>query len=246
MMARERDRLLARILGIWLLILPAAGLWFSLVMAGEPVTMSVFPHVPREDAPLVVASGIANQGASDENISYRFYVDGLLFAEGGSFLTDATSKAFRYVREPSVKIGQRISFALESNAVGQDFERTASLPAYPPEVWSSFVSFATFSTSVMSSLITTTFYSGAFVAPDALNLGLMIVGILLALMIFLELTIWLKYTEASTLAGNIFLTRFVALRVRFGRLALVLFVIFIGMVVTRVGLSFGLITVPSM
>ena len=69
-----------------------------------------------------------------------------------------------------------------------NYERVVSSPPYPPQVWSSFVSFASFSTSLVSSMSTMTYYQTTFGSDIGLNIGLIATAVLIGLLIFLELT----------------------------------------------------------
>ncbi|MCZ7370215.1 MAG: hypothetical protein O8C66_06870, partial [Candidatus Methanoperedens sp.] len=102
---------------------------------------------------------------------------------------------------------------------------------------SSFVSFATFATSVVSSSSAKTssinsmaYYDGSFVTHNALNVGLIISIALIILLIYMELSEPLAGKRQSAV-GN--------LRTRFGRLSSVLFIIFVVMVLTQIALIIG-------
>ena len=105
-------------------------------------------------------------------------------------------------------------------------EKIVSLPSYPPQVWSSFASFASFSTSVMSSMSTMTYYQSTFGSDMGLNVGIIAAIVLIALLIFLELT--QSVVEGKTIAV---LGR---MRIRFSTVTWILLIIFMGIVYTKV------------
>ncbi len=91
---------------------------------------------------------------------------------------------------------------------------------------SSFVSFAAFSTSVMSSMISAEYFINTFGASGGINTGIIISLILAALLIFLELT-----QEVTIRRGTGILAHY---RLGLGNVATILFVIFVGIVFARV------------
>ena len=101
-----------------------------------------------------------------------------------------------------------------------------SSPPYPPQVWSSFVSFAAISSTMMSSMSSMAYYKNEFGTGQNLNIGLLTSLVLIALLVFLELT--QPVLEGAT-AG--FLGR---LRLKFSTVTWILFVIFMGVVYTKV------------
>jgi len=105
-------------------------------------------------------------------------------------------------------------------------EKYLSSPPFPPQVMSSFVSFASFSTSVMSSISSMTYYQGAFGSNMALNAGLLCAIVLIVLLVFLELSQPLLRDKTVTILKR--------LRLRFNTVTWILFIIFVGVVYTQV------------
>jgi hypothetical protein len=91
----------------------------------------------------------------------------------------------------------------------------------------SFVSFAAFSTSVMGFMASSTYYESSFGAPDeGLNVGLVISIVLIILLIFLELSEPILAEGIHIVLGK--------LRIRYATITSILFIIFIGIVYTKV------------
>ena len=107
-------------------------------------------------------------------------------------------------------------------------ERVVSLPSYPPQIWSSFVSFASISTSVMSFMSSMTYYQSSFGSEIGFNVGLLCAIVLIGLLIFLELTQPLLREKTVTILGR--------LRLRFNTVTWILFIIFMCIVYTKVAM----------
>ncbi|MBI4499099.1 MAG: hypothetical protein HY689_14515 [Chloroflexi bacterium] len=143
-----------KILVVWLILLPVPGAWYSLDLAAEPLDMTMVPHVPQPGAATTVTSTIENLAGYDHPTTYWFYVDGALLAEGVASLSSVETKRLQYLHRPPAAYGDRASFALRTETGDREHMHVLATVPYPPEVWSSFVSFASFSTTVMSSMIT--------------------------------------------------------------------------------------------
>ena len=91
---------------------------------------------------------------------------------------------------------------------------------------SSFVSFAAFSTSVMSSMISMEYFNDTFGSSGGLNTGLIIGIVLMVLLLFLELTQAVVAGKRTAVLASY--------RAGFRIISTILFVIFIGMVFTTV------------
>jgi hypothetical protein len=123
-------------------------------------------------------------------------------------------------------MGQQLNFLVKTQSELGNNQMEVSLPPYPPQVWSSFISFASFSTMLMSSMISMTYYQTTFGADMGLNVGLLVTMVLLALLIFFELT--QPVVGGKTVA---FLGR---LRIQFSTVTWILLIIFLGIVYTKV------------
>ena len=136
-----------------------------------------------------------------------------------------SSCKYQYAYENSLQRGKQVNFALKTSSDSGSFNKVVSLPAYPPQLMSSFVSFATFSTSVMSSMITMEYFTDTFDTSGGLNTGIIVTMILISLLVFLELTQVVTTTKMTLTRG---------FRAGFSHLSTILLIIFIGMVYTQV------------
>jgi len=109
---------------------------------------------------------------------------------------------------------------------GMPDEKVLSSPPYPPQVWSSFASFASLSTSTMSSMGTMSYYQSNFSNDTGLNLGILITIVLIALLIFLELTQPVIQEKTTAVLSR--------LVIRFSTITWILFIIFAGILYTTV------------
>jgi hypothetical protein len=226
------------------IILAVIGIIFLTIISlsvdskSDSVSITVLPEVPREGMPLLVTFNLNNPSLMVENVDYELYANGALLTKGTTLLPMASTKQFSYVHHESPGLGERINFHLKTKTRSGFYEKTLSVPAYPPQVWSSFVSFATFSTSIMSSSMSSSmgtsissmqFYNTSFMNDTTLNIGLIFSMVLIVLLVFLELT------EPLELKGF----KIASLRVRFSRLSVILFTVFVGMVFTKVVMILG-------
>lgn len=198
----------------------------------EPASITVFPEAPKEGLPIEVAITLSNPSLLSKTVDYSLYADGTLVLSGSTTLAPFANEEFTYIHPKAPPIGERTSFYLKTApANGDGFEKTVSVPAYPPQVWSSFVSFASFSTSIMSSMAISSFryYDQSFMGVSAFNIGLIFSMSLIILLVFLELTEPLVEKTLPLLG----------LRRRFSRLSALLFMVFAGMVLTKIVLIIG-------
>lgn len=222
---------LSKTLVIWFAVLVMASLVVGLHDAAAPVSVSVFPQVPSEGVPVVVTFNLNNPSLLAASADYELYANGKLMMEGATELSPLSNKKYQYTYVNPLETGEQVTFLVKSNMDGKSHDEYMSLPAYPPQVWSSFVSFATFSTTAMSYMTTMAYYDQAFGDNSTLNVSVIFSIVLIGLLIYLELT-------EPSLPGKSF--KFIGdLRIRFSRLSGILFVIFIGMVFTQVALIIG-------
>lgn len=199
--------------------------------ASDPLSVTVFPEVPVENEPLLVTFNLNNPSLAASSADYQLYANGELVMEGATELLPFSSKKYQYTYVNPLEKGEQITFMVKSTIDGQVYEEYMSLPAYPPQVWSSFVSFASFSTTVMSYMTTMAYYDEAFADNSGLNVGVILSVVLILLLIYLELTEPSINQRTFKVLGD--------LRTRFSNLSGVLFVIFIGMVFTQIALIIG-------
>jgi len=221
----------SKTLVIWFAVLVMASLVVGLHDAAAPVSVSVFPEVPVEGQPILVTFNLNNPSVQSNLADYELYANGKLIMDGATALSPLSSKKFEYTYVNPLEMGEQVTFVVKSTIDGKSQDESISLPAYPPQVWSSFVSFASFSTSVMSYMTTMTYYDQVFENGATLNVSVIFSIVLIGLLIYLELTEPSLSDKTFKFIGN--------LRIRFSKLSTILFVIFIGMVFTQVALIIG-------
>ncbi len=211
---------------LWMAILLLGSFWLTVRGTSDPISMAVLPQVPRAGEPIIVTFRLNNPSSEVLVTKYQFYTNGELLKEGVATIAPASDKIYKYAYENSLPIGERLNFVVRTESARGAFEKFVSTPPYPPQVWSSFVSFASFSTSVMSFMSTMTYYESTFGNDNAFNLGLLYTIILAVLLIFLELSQPLLRQNSITILGR--------LRIRFSTVTWILFIIFVGIVYTKV------------
>jgi hypothetical protein len=188
--------------------------------------MTVMPEVPRQGEPIVVTFKLNNPSSHALAVNYQFYVNGSIVQERKTTIFSGANKTYQYAYENSLGIGQQLNFAVKTQSELGNDQMVLSLPPYPPQIWSSFISFASFSTSIMSSMISMTYYQTTFGADMGLNVGILITLVLIAMLIFFELT--QPAVDGKTVA---FTHR---LRIKFSTVNWILLVIFMGIVYTKI------------
>ena len=214
-----------KIIIVWLAIM-IIGCFCLTTMAGSgPIAMAVIPEVPRADEPIICTFKLNNPTSEATMIDFSFYANGELLLHGTSTLGPHTSKTYQYVYKNPLALGEQVNFVVRAETDSKRCEKIVSLPAYPPQIMSSFVSFASFSTSVMGFMASSTYYESSFGSVDeGLNVGLVISIVLIILLIFLELSEPLP--SSYLVLGR--------LRIRFSTMTAILFIIFIGIVYTKI------------
>ncbi len=211
---------------VCLAILLMGSFWLTVRVSSEPVSLSVIPEAPRQGEPILVTFKLNNPSSQALVADYQFYADGELLMEGAATIAPTSSKTYQYAYANPLRMGEQLNFVVRTQSELGDYEKVVSSPPYPPQVWTSFVSFASFSTSVMSSMSTMTYYRSTFGIDMGLNVGIIASLVLIALLIFLELTQPLLRQQTVAVLGK--------LRLRFSTVTWILFIIFMGIVYTRV------------
>lgn len=211
---------------IWLAILLLGSFWLTVRGSSDPVSLAVIPQVPREGEVVIVIFRLNNQSPAPLVSGYQFYTNGKLLMEGTTTIAYGSAKIYKYAYKNSIPLGEQLNFVVRVKSERGDYEKSLSLPPYPPQVWSSFVSFASFSTSVMNSMATMTYYQSTFGSEMGFNVGLLYTVLLMALLIFLELSQPLLREKTIPLLGK--------LRLRLNTVTWILFIIFMGIVYTKV------------
>jgi len=218
-----------KIIIVGLAIMIMVSFWLTALAGPGLVNIAVVPEVPREDVPIISTFKLNNPTSEATTINYSFYANGELLQHGTSILAPHSSKTYQYVYRNPLELGEQVNFAVkaESQSQGITCEKIVSLPSYPPQIMSSFVSFASFSTSVMGFMASSTYYESSFGSPDeGLNVGLVISIVLIILLIFLELSEPLLAEGIHVVLGR--------LRMRYSTMTAILFIIFMGTVYTKI------------
>lgn len=219
---------------IWLGIVLVGAFWLTARSVCQPVSMTIMPEAPRKGQPIIVTFKLNNPYPSTLVTGYRFFANGNLVKEGQTTISPLSSKTYQYLYPSPVEIGERVSFTVKTASNRGNHEKVVSAPSFPPQVCSSFISFASFSTTVMNSMATTAYFKENFTTNSGLNTGLVISIILILLLIFMELAgaaTENKSGSPGTAKGMMLLQRY---RVKFGTLTWILLVIFICIVYTKV------------
>lgn len=199
----------------------------SLYSSSSPVSMSALPDVPKEGQPLMVTFDLNNPSLHDSYTDYELFANGELIMAGSTQLAAESSKQYQYTYKNPLQIGEQVNFVVKSKTNGEVSQQSLSLPMYPPQIYSSFVSMAAISPSMMSYMSLMTQYDKQLTPYSIPSVSVLFSLILIALLIFLELS-------ASSTSGK--MQRLNSLRVRFSRLSGILFVIFIGTIFTQMAL----------
>jgi len=222
----NRKGIRLKIVVIWMAILLMGSFWLTMNSNSEPVSLAAVPEVPREGEPIMAIFTLNNPTSQPLSTSYQFYVNGELMKEGIATIPADSSKLYKYAYKNPLELGKQVKFVVKTQSEQGNYEKFISSPPYPPQIWSSFVSFASFSTSVMSSMSTMAYYQSTFGEDMGLNIGLLATIALLSLLIFLELTTPALQQKTVATLGR--------LRLRFNIVTWILFIIFMGMVYTKV------------
>jgi len=211
---------------LWLAILLLGSFWLTVKGTSDPISMAVIPQAPREGEPVIATFKLNNPSSEAAVTRYQFYANGELLKEGATTIAPGSGKTYKYAYENPLQMGERLSFVARTQSEQGSYEKAVSSPPYPPQIWSSFISFASFSTSVMSSMSTMTYYQSAFGSDMGLNIGVIASIVLIMLLIFLELSQPVVEGKTVAVLGR--------LRIRFSTVTWILFIIFMGIVYTKV------------
>lgn len=215
------------VLGILLL----GSFWLSAKMITDPVSLVVEPSVPREGEPVIATFKLNNPSSQVSPVNYQFYVNGELLTEGTAVIDPLSQKTYKYAYENQMILGEQLSFLVKTQSENGNYERVVSTPQYSPQIWSSFVSFASFSTSVMSSMSTMVYYQSAFGTDLGTNIGTLISIVLIIMLIFLELSQPLLASRNIAILGH--------MRIRFSTVSWILLLIVTGIIYTAIARFFA-------
>lgn len=217
-----------KLAALWLGILLMGSFWLSVRGSSEPVILTVLPQSPRTGEPIVATVKMNNQTSNSLITGYQLYINGKLMQAGDTTLAAYSSKVYQYVYENDLPMGEQLNFVVRTQSEQGSFEKVLSTPAYPPQIWSSFVSFASFSTSILTYLSTMSFYQANFTTDTGFNVGIIASAVLIGVLILLELPLVTVRGKSITIAGR--------LKIRFTAMAWTLLIIFMGMVYTKIAM----------
>jgi len=215
-----------KIVAVWLAILLLTTLLYSMLGMFRPLNLTVFPQVPREDEPVIATFTISNPSHAPSTTQYSFYANGELLKTGTTTLAPGDVKTYQYSYENPLELGKQINFLLRATSDQGNYEEAVSLPAYAPQIMSSFVSFASFSTTIMTSMTSMAYYEPSFSMRQGMTLSAIFAVVLVLLVAYLEFTKPRFAGSKLAILGS--------LRTRFNMLSWVLFIVFMGVVFTDI------------
>jgi len=154
----QHKGLILKIVMTWLAIFALLGFFIATRSSGDQIIMSVMPEIPRVREPVVVTFDLNNPDTEPSTRSYRLYANGSLVGSGTTIVAPQASAKYQYAHTNYLERGEQVSFFLEASSDNGNMNKMVSLPPYPPQLMSSFVSFAAFSTSVMSSMLSMEYF----------------------------------------------------------------------------------------
>lgn len=228
-MALSNRSLCFRLLMVCSAILLFGSFWLTARTSSEPVSLTVMPQVPRENEPLVVTFKLDNPATQPLVTNFQLYANGEMVKEGVTTIAPASAETHQYAYANTFNMGEQLNFMLKTQSGRGNFQRAVASPPYPPQVLTSFVSLASFSTTVMSSISTMTYYKGEFGGNNnEPNVGTMFTVLLAILLVFLELTQPVARGRTVATIGR--------LRLHFSTITWILFIVFLGVIYTRAAL----------
>ncbi len=206
---------------VWLAVALLGSFAFSMQALKDPVSMVVMPEVPKEGEPLIISFNLYNPGLTEETYTYELYINGEMVTQGQSPVGAMSSKQHKYIYQ-APNPGEQTHFLLKVETSEGLIQKTLSIPVYAPQVWTSFVSIASYSMVSVD-------YNTAFAPAKSANVGLIFTLVLIPMLTFLVLTE--PYAGTSNTLGR--------LNHRFSRLSAIMFIIFMGMVLTHMVMIIG-------
>ncbi len=211
---------------ILLAVVVSAIFAYGMHSASDVVTVSVIPHAPRKGEPVILTVNLNNPGATAAPISYEIFVNHARVQGGSVVLNPLASRKYSYLYLSDLELGEQAIFTVRASTPESEVEEVVTVPSYAPQVWTSFIAFASFSTTMMGSMASMIYYNDSFVQNQALQVGMVMALVLLLLLLFREVTM----PAVQGVSGG----AVVSLRVKFGMVVCLLLIIFLGMIFTRV------------
>ncbi len=224
----EKKGIYIKIVIVVLSILILGSFWLTMRAASDSVNIVVNPEVVKEGEPIWVTFKLNNPSLEPLTIDYQFFADSRLITGGTSTIAPESSETHQLTYENALQIGEQSNFVVRTQSELGNYENVVSLPSYPPHIWSSFVSFAAISQTMMSQMTSMAYFESTLGSDMGFNIGVLITIVLIVLLIFMELTQPRIQGNTVTVLGR--------LRLRFSTVTWILFIIFMGIVYTRVAM----------
>lgn len=226
-MSKKQQALLKfKLFVVWCAIALCGGFLFALHSNSTCASLSVLPEAPREGEPVIVNYTLKNPLPYTSSIDYEFHIKGQVVQSGHVVMEPFTSAKYQFSNIQAPEPGKQVSFLLKTKNSFGEHEKMVALPNYPPQIMSSFTSFASFSTSVMSFMTSAPYYETTFTPNQGINVGIVCSLTLIVLLIFLELS--------EPIVQDKGIATLISLRLRFSTVTWILLTIFSGMVFTKV------------
>jgi hypothetical protein len=179
------------------------------------------------DKQIITTFQLNNPTSEATTVDYTFYANEGLMLSGASTIAPQSSKKYQYVYKNPLKPEQeQVNFVVRAETGERLCEKIVSHSSHTPQMISSFVSFASVSTSSVGIMASSTGYESSFVSGEGMNAGIVISMFLIMLLIFFELSEPLVAERIHVVLGG--------LRVRFSTLTSILFIIFMSIVYTKI------------
>lgn len=214
-----------KIIALWAFVLSL--IMFYQAVGGSVINVNYFPAFPHNGEPIQVSIRVSNREPEPKVFALKVYVDGSLVADWLADVDAGAIREYHIVKLSSFHIGDSVRVYIDAIDVesGKVYYCSAMVPPFPPETFSSFISFASFSTTLMGYMTTLSYYTTTVTPSDGVNAGLVISLTLIGLLVFVELT--------DPTYGKIG-ERIRYLRRNFTREAIILLIIFLAMVTTKI------------
>lgn len=222
----EKRSLVYKIALLSLLLIISCSLLLSVLARSNPANITVIPVMPNKGKPIILTYTLGNPLSEQLPTYYELYIDGRLATSGHTIIPGDSIEIHQYIYEWKQPIGTRNNFALKVQSRLGNSEEVISVPPFAPQLWSSFASIAAFSTTVMSSIVTSAYYRNTFVTQTGPNIGMVVSLTLILLLILSELTRPALMQSSPKVLG--------VLMTRFATLQWILLIIFAGIVITTI------------
>ncbi|MCX8162388.1 MAG: hypothetical protein N3E44_05295 [Candidatus Bathyarchaeota archaeon] len=192
-----------------------------------PIGISYYPAFPRYDEPVQVTVRLSNIYPEARVFVSGIYLDGCMVAEWVVEVDGGSVREYRILTPGNLGVGGSLKIYVEAfdPRFSERYSASVMIPPFPPEAFSSFVSFAGFSSTLIGYMATLSYYTNTMMPVDGVDVGLTLSLTLIGLLVFLELT--------DPVYGRI-CERIDYLRRNFVKEAIVLLAVFLAMVATKI------------